>query len=174
MLPLQTSKTHFCCIAVIHIQLYTYTCGSKINNKDERTQFFRKIYLSLYSKGLCVRDELETEQTATYWPQILLSLAALLSRSAGLLNRGSRGPIALCWVLVLTTASYLQLTEPVCGTGLYNCLTLTSVPNSTRPVKVISLYLRPDAPVIYTGASYLTARSGSICYTSNECPAYDT
>ena len=39
------------------------------HNKDERTQFFRKIYLSLYSKGLrkgyerlCVRGELETEQ----------------------------------------------------------------------------------------------------------------
>ena len=32
------------------------------HNKDERTQFFRKIYLSLYLKGLCVRSELETEQ----------------------------------------------------------------------------------------------------------------
>ena len=38
---------------------------------------------------------------------------------------GSWGPIALCWVLVLSTASYLQLTEPVCGTGLYNCLSPT-------------------------------------------------
>ena len=45
-----------------------------INNNDERTHFFRKIYLTLYSrkgcervtKGLCVRGELETEQTATY------------------------------------------------------------------------------------------------------------
>ena len=32
------------------------------HNKDERTQFFRKIYLSLYWKGLCARGELETEQ----------------------------------------------------------------------------------------------------------------
>ena len=32
------------------------------HNNDERTQFFRKIYLSLYSKGVCVRGELETEQ----------------------------------------------------------------------------------------------------------------
>ncbi len=38
---------------------------------------------------------------------------------------GSWGSIAICWVLVLSTASYLQLTEPVCGTGLYNCLTST-------------------------------------------------
>ena len=61
-------------MAVIHIQLYTYTCGNKINNNDERTHFFRKISLSHFIrngwerviKGLCVRDELETEQTATY------------------------------------------------------------------------------------------------------------
>ena len=37
---------------------------------------------------------------------------------------GFWGPSPL-WELVLTTASYLQLTEPVCGTGLYNCLTPT-------------------------------------------------
>ena len=39
-----------------------------------------------------VRGELETEQTATYWPQIPLFLAALLSHSAELLNRGSWVP----------------------------------------------------------------------------------
>ena len=102
-----------CCIAMIHIQLYTYTCGSKINNNDERTHFFRKIYLSHFIrkgckrivKGSCVRGELESEQTATYWPPVPLSLAALLSRSVGLLNRGSSGAIALCWVLVLSPNS---------------------------------------------------------------------
>ena len=110
------------------MQLYTYTCGNKINNNDERTQFFRKIYLSCFvrngCKGLGVRGELETKQTATYWLQVPLSLAALLYRSAELLNRGSWEPSPL-WKLVLTTASYLQLTQPVCGTGLYNCLTPT-------------------------------------------------
>ena len=66
--------TYTHCIAVIHIQLYTYTCGNKINNNDEQTHFFRKIYLPHFirngcervTKGLCVRGELETEQTATY------------------------------------------------------------------------------------------------------------
>ena len=63
-------------------------------------------------------------------PHIPMSLAALISRSAGLLHRGSWRPIALCWVLILSTASYLQLTdpkltEPVCRTGLYNCFTYT-------------------------------------------------
>ena len=42
-------------------------------NNDERTQIFRKIYLPHFirncervTKGLCVRGELETEQTRTY------------------------------------------------------------------------------------------------------------
>ena len=77
-------------------------------------------------------------------PPVPLSLAALLSRSAGLLNRGSWGPIALCWVLVLSTASYLQLD----WLQLTNILShrvlslfdvhllpvsVASAPNSTRP-----------------------------------------
>ena len=71
--------------------MYTYTCGNIINNIDERTHFFKKIYLSHFiletvAKGLCVRGELET---ATYWPQVPLTRAALLSHSAGLFNRGS-------------------------------------------------------------------------------------
>ena len=86
------------------------------HNNDEWTKFFRKIYLSHFIRKGCDRvrngrGELETEQTATYWPPILLSLAAPLSRSAGLFNRGSWGPIALCWVLVFSTASSLQLTD---------------------------------------------------------------
>ena len=47
------------------------------------------------AKGLCVRGELETEQTATYWPQIPLVIAALLPHSAGLLNQGPEGPSPL-------------------------------------------------------------------------------
>ena len=139
------------------MQLYTYICGSKINNNDKRTQFFRKIYFSHFirngckrvTKGLCVRCEFETEQTETYWPQVPLPLSALLSRSAGLLNRGSWGPIDLCWVLVLSTASYLQLTDfkltklPVAPGYIIVCLNLLPVsvifaPNSTRPQSRLS------------------------------------
>ena len=48
-----------CCIAVIHIQLYTYTCRNKINNNDKRIHF-RKIYLSHfirngYERVMCER-----------------------------------------------------------------------------------------------------------------------
>ena len=88
-----------------------------------------------------MRGELETEQTATYWPPVPLSLAALLSRSVGLLNWGS---IALCWVPVLSTASYLQLTDSNwLNFLLHQVISLfdthlllvgvTSAPNSTHP-----------------------------------------
>ena len=82
----------------------------------------------MVAKGLSMRGELETEQTATYWPPVPLSFAALLSRSVGLLNLGSWESIILCWVLVLSTASYLQLTDSnwiCCDPGLYNCLATT-------------------------------------------------
>ena len=84
------------------------------------------------AKGLCVRGELETEQTATYWLQVPLTIAALLSHSAGLLNRGFWGPkpSARSWFSLPRTATrtptnWLQLTRTLYGTGIYNCLTPT-------------------------------------------------
>ena len=154
---------------MIHIQLYTYTCGNKINNNDERTHFFRKYtshtLFEMVAKRLCVRGEVETEQTATYWPQVPPSLAALLSRSAELLNRGSWGPSLLLWAsshclelqqtdsnsLNLSVApGYIIVWHPPASCRHHIC---TQFNPST--VKVISWYLRPDAPVIYTGASLI-------------------
>ena len=136
-------------------------------HNDEWTHFFRKIYLSHFIrngwKGLCVRGELETEQTATYWPQIPLSLAALLSCSAGLLNRESWGPSPL-WELVLTTASYLQLTQPVCGTRLYNCLTPTCF--------LWASHLHPIQPVHSQGYTLISS-TGCTCYL-HRCISYLT
>ena len=135
------------------------------HNNDERTHFFRKTYLSHFiwnscervAKGLYVRGELETEQTATYWPPVLLSLAALLSRSAGLLKWGSWGPIALCGMLVLSTVSYLQLTDskltelPVAPGYIIICRPPAScecgICIQLHPSTVKVWYLRPDAPV---------------------------
>ena len=59
------------------------------------TSYLIWIILEKVTKGLCVRGELETEQTATYWPPVPLTIAALLSHSAGLLNRDSWGPSLL-------------------------------------------------------------------------------
>ena len=127
------------------------------------------------AKGLCVRGELETEQTATYWPQVPLSLAALLSHSAGLLNRGSWGPHPLlgagshCFELTPTNSTLRD-------TRLYDCLTPTCFlwrRNCTEfnqsTVKVIPWYLRPVAPVIYKGASLIWQLGrGPICNTRPE------
>ena len=55
---------------------------------------------------MCER-ELETEQNCNILTPTLLAITAFLSHSPGLLNWGPGGP--LCWVLVFSTASYLQL-----------------------------------------------------------------
>ena len=115
------------------------------------------------AKGLYVRREFATEQTATYWSQVPLSLAALLSRSAELLNRGSWGPNPL-WELVLTTVSYLQLTQPVCGTGLYNCLTSTCF--------LWASHLHPIQPVHSQGYTLISS-TGCTCYL-HRCISYLT
>ena len=60
---------------------------------------------------------------------------------------------------ILFPTNWLQLNEPVCGHGLYNCLISTcflwmSHLHPIQPVKVMPWYLRLDAPV-----SRLTAGS---------------
>ena len=103
-----------------------------------------------------------------------MAITVFLSRSPGLLNQGADGP--LCWVLVLSTASYLQLTDFLSSPRLYNCSTPTFLLwasqitlNSTCPwSRLYPDIPRPDAPVIYTGAfSILTAWLGrrSVCNT---------
>ena len=133
---------------------------------NEHTSLEKYTSLTLFKmlvKEVCVRGELETEQTATYWPQIPLSLAALLSCSAGLLNQGSWG-LSPLWELVPTTASYLQLTEPVCGTGLYNCLTPTCF--------LWASHLHPIQPIHSQGYT-LISLTRCTCYL-HRCISYLT
>ena len=109
-----------------------------------------------------------------------MSLAALLSCSAGLLNRGSWGPIALCWVLVLSTASYLQLTKPVCCTRLYNCLIPTCFLWASHLHPIQPVHSQGYTPDIFDRMHlYLDWRLGqrSICYSistfKSECNKCD-
>ena len=86
-----------------------------------------------------VRGELETEQNCNILTPTLMAITAFLSRFPGLLNRGSGDPASagtwfsfqhllsnsncsiggtegpLCWVLVLSKASYPQLTRTSCA-----------------------------------------------------------
>ena len=126
------------------IQLYTYTCGSKIKNNDERTHFYRKIYLSHFIRNGCERVgdwtncKLLTPSSFVFsstsfsfcWP----AQSGVLGAHSPLLGAGSLYSI-------LSPTNWLQLIKPVCDTGLYICLSsvhlplvgVTSAPNSTRP-----------------------------------------
>ena len=138
---------------------------------------------------MCERWVGDQTKTATYWPPPLAppAIAVRLSRSAGLLNRGP-GPKLSAHSSIwnadfkLWTPTALNFLSP----GLYNNFTSTYILrvsqfalNSTpRPSRspLISWYLQPDAPVIYTGAFLLlTAWLGwrSICNT-NLCTFFST
>ena len=126
--------------------------------------FYKNIPLTLYSRKGCERVNVgyvweviwRRRETATYWPQVLLTIAALFPHSAGLLNWGHRGPKHSVWSWFslrrysisncdwssnsnwLELYLELQLPQAVCGTWLYNRLTSScflwayaSTPNST-------------------------------------------
>ena len=94
---------------------------------NEDTSLEKYTSHTLFSKGLRVRGVFEMEQTATYWHLVPLTIAALLSHSAGLLNRGSlraasplSGASSHCLELQHElNCNWLQLTQTVWGTRLY-------------------------------------------------------
>ena len=124
------------------------------------------------AKVLCVRDELETELTATYWPQVPLSLAALLSYLCWLLNRGSWGPSPLqeasSHCLELQLKPQLQLTPTNSNSPWHRVISLfvanllpvsdAFAPNSTLPRLYLDIFDRMHL--------FLDWRLGrrSICY----------
>ena len=132
---------------------------------------------------------METEQNWNILTPTLMAITAFLSRSPGQLNRGTGDPASLghvpipassfeliwtptdsigglegplCWVLVLSTASYLQLTRTSCAPSYI--IVLHPLNSTCRQSKLSPWYLWLDAPVIYSGAfPILTARPESIC-----------
>ena len=146
------------------------------HNKDKRTQFFRKIYLSLYTKWfervtkgiICDRWVGDWTELQHIDPQTLLATAAFLSRSPGLLNQGPGGPASAGtwfsfqhllsnWSDFLSHPGYIIIWRSPASCEHHIC---TQFNPST--VKVIPWYLQLDAPVIYTGAFLiLTARPGA-------------
>ena len=123
------------------------------HNKDEQTQFFRKIYFSIYSKGFERHYMWEVSwrlnRTATYWPSNTSGYSSIsfpFSWAAQprawwlsfqhLLSNRSELPVA---------PAYIIIWRPPTSCERHIC---TQFNPST--VKVIPWYLRPDAPVIYT------------------------
>ena len=149
---------------------------------NEHTSLEKYTSHTLFSKGLrkvwcwlCVRGELETEQTATYWSQFPLYYSSTPPHSAGLLNRGPEGPspmsdagslygflsstatgtrtvtstrTELCLPRTLSRPGYIIVCRPPASCGRTHLHRIQPV-----QVKGIFRYLRPDAPV-----SWLTTR----------------
>ena len=122
-------------------------------SEDTSLEKYTSHFISKGSKGLL--KILLCERWVGGWTELqhidptLLVVTTFLSRSPGLLNRGPGGPASLghvphssifsptataqsgawgcplCWVLVPSTASYLQLTDSLSSPGLYNCSTPT-------------------------------------------------
>ena len=112
------------------------------------------------AKGLCMWGELEWTDC-----NILTPISSVFSSTF----------FSFCWAaqsgvlrahspLLGATASYLQLTEPVCGTGLYNCLTPTCF--------LWSPHLYPIQPVHSQGYTLISS-TGCTCHL-HRCISYLT
>ena len=150
---------------IIHIQLYTYTCGNKINNNDERTHFFRKVYLSHFFRNGCER--VMCERWVGDWTN-----CNILTHSSFVFSSTS---FSFCWAVqsgilrahspllsagslysILNPTNWLQLTRTVCRTGLYHCLTFTCF--------LWASHLHPIQPV--HGQGYiLMSSTGCACFS---------
>ena len=119
------------------------TSGHRSFRKNIPLTLFERVRKGCVWEGVGDRTELQI-LTPT-----LMAITAFLSRFPGLLNRGPGGPASLghgphssifsptptaqsgvlraplCSVLVLSTASYLQLHDFLFSPGLHNCLTPT-------------------------------------------------
>ena len=185
-----------CIAIINYTYTYTYTCRNILNtittSEDTSLEKYTSHFIWKGSKGLlkvllCERwvgdwTELQhidphsyghnsvsfpfswTAQPGAWGPSLSgtwSSFQHLLSNTNCSIG-GPEGP--LCWVLVLSTTSYLQLTWTSCAPSYI--IVLHPLNSTCRQSRLSPWYLRPDAPVIYTGAfPILTARSGSICNT---------
>ena len=118
---------------------------------------------------MCERWVGDWTETATYWPPVSLSLAALLSRSAWLLNRGPWGSSPLLRAgshclelqqLILNSLNFLSNRVISLFDILQLPVSVASAPNSTRPQS----RLYPD--IFDRMHPFLDRRLGrrSICY----------
>ena len=132
------------------------------NEHASLEKYTSHILFERVAKGLYVRGELETEQTATYWSQVPPSLTALLSHSAACSTGVPEGPSPLMGAsshcLELQLELQLQLTptnSTLRSTGLYHCLTSTCL--------LWASHLHPIQPV--HGQGYiLMSSTGCTCF----------
>ena len=105
---------------------------------NERMHFFIEIYLLHFilervDVGCVWEVSWRQGQTTTYWPQVLLTIAVLLSYSGWAaqpwVTEGPKPSVCRWFSLWHLVPNWLQLqlelTQAVCCTWLYNCLTPT-------------------------------------------------
>ena len=143
------------------------------HNNDERTQFFRKIYISHFIRnsmkglreGYVWGVSFRLNKAATYWPPALLVIATLLSHPAGLLNL--KGP-ALCWVwfsLLHTATTDSKLWSPtnwlpvapgyIVAWHPPASVSVASAPNSTRQQSRVSPDIFDQMHLLFTHVHFL-------------------
>ena len=82
----KATRLGICCILVIYKYNYKHSQQQWRTSMNERTHFFIKIYLPLFilervDVGCVWEVNWRRGQTATYWPKVLLTIAALISHS---------------------------------------------------------------------------------------------
>ena len=174
-------------VSLLYTHIHADVSRNIMTRFNERTNshFFIKKNTShtLFSKGLrkgwcwlCVRGELETERDCHILTPSSSDHGSTSSSFCWAAQPWVLRAQALCLEQVLTPVSYLQLelqlelqlTQAVCGTWLYNCLTstcflwaYTSAPNSTMSTGQGDILISSTGCTCYLHRciSWLTARS---------------
>ena len=132
-------------------------------------------YTSHFIERVVCERELETEQNCNILTPTLMAITAFFPVLLGC-STGGLGAQPLCDTILIPASLQLQLLNrgpegPLCWWfSLLHLISHWRPLNSTcRQSNLSPWYLRPDAPVIYTGAfPILTGRPGSIC--NNQIP----
>ena len=172
---------YICCILI---------CKCMQNHNDDTIKtsdiVLRKIYLSLYLKGLCVRGSWRLNRTATFWPPLLWPyqrfFLVLLGCSTGGLEAQ---PL---WDMVFIPASSLQLQllnrrswgPPLLGAGsLYSILSPTNLNflspglynNLTHTLLPVSVTISYSIQPLDSQGYILIFSTGCTCYL-HRCISY--
>ena len=158
----------FCCIAVIHIQPYTYTRGNIVNTIMTKEHGSLEKYTSHFIRKGCERVTVwEVRWRLNKDCNILTPCSSVFSSTSfsfcwaaqpgALRDQLSTESGSHCLELQQLTPNS-KLTRTCYGTGLYNwlmptCFSERCICTQFNPstVKDIPWYLWPDAPFIYTG-----------------------
>ena len=136
------------------------------HNKDERTQFFRKIYLSLYWKGCVWEGVGDRTKTVTYWPPLFwLSqafLPVLLGYSTGGLGaQPLLGHVSHSSIFSPTDLNFLL-------PGLYNNLTPTYFLWASQ------FHTQFNPSTVKVAPDFLISLTGCTCYLHRCISSFDS